>query len=107
MSGPGYGVSPESLKKHASEVADLADRIRKAAAAANHVGLGGFKGYGLLCAVPVGGVLQLAQGDTDELMNSAANLGSALSETLGKAATDYTKIDDDAAALQRELEKQL
>ncbi|KFZ79328.1 hypothetical protein ED92_27485 [Amycolatopsis sp. MJM2582] len=107
MSGPGYGVSPERLKAHADQVADLADRIRGAASAANQVGMGGFQGYGLLCAVPVGGVLQLAQGDADELMTSAANLGDALSDALRKAATDYTKIDDDAAQLGRDLGKKL
>ncbi|WP_181777709.1 type VII secretion target [Amycolatopsis pittospori] len=107
MSGPGYGVSPEGLKAHADQVADLAARIRKASAAADQVGMGGFAGYGLLCAVPVGGVLQLAQGDNDELMTSAANLGDALSDALKKAATDYTKIDDDAAQLNRDLGKKL
>ncbi|WP_414937257.1 type VII secretion target [Amycolatopsis sp. cmx-11-51] len=107
MSGPGYGVSPERLKAHAGQVSDLAERIRHAASAANQVGLGGFEGYGLLCAVPVGGVLRIAQGDNDELMTSAANLGDALSDALRKAATDYTKIDDDAAQLGRDLGKKL
>jgi hypothetical protein len=107
VSGPGYGVSPERLKAHADQVSDLADRIRGAASAATQVGMGGFGGYGLLCAVPVGGALQLAQGDADELMTSAADLGDALSGALKKAATDYTKIDDDAAQLSRDLGKKL
>ena len=103
----GYNVSPERLKAHADQVAELAERIRNAAAAADQVGVGGFAGFGPLLVGPVGGALDRARGSSDELMHTAANLGTALSDAVRKTATDYTKIEHDVVALAKDLGKQL
>jgi hypothetical protein len=103
----GYNVSPERLKAHADQVAELAERIRNAAAAANQVGLGGFAGYGPLVGGVVGAVLTVANHKSDQLMNSAADLGGSLSEAIRKTATDYTKIEDDVVELTTTLGKKL
>jgi hypothetical protein len=107
MSAPGYNVDREQLYAHAAHVAELAARITNAADTANQVGFGGFQGFGLLCSIPVGGVLQYFQGGSDDLLRSAANLGEALSEAIAKTAAGYTTIEDDVVAVNRDLGKTL
>jgi len=107
VNAPGYDVDRTQLDSHAAVVADLAARITNAADTANQVGFGGFQGFGVLCSIPVGGVLQAFQGQSDELLRSAANLGEALSEAIAKTATSYTTIEDDVVALNRDLGKTL
>lgn len=104
MNAPGYNVSPERLKAHADQIAELAERIRNAAEAADQVGVGGFAGFGPLLVVPVGKALDAARGTSDELMHSAADLAMALSGAVRTTATDYTKIEHDVVELAKSLE---
>lgn len=94
MSAPGYNVDPAELSAHSKRVADIADRVNRVRDAVNEVGLGGVEVYGLLCSPLMIPALQLFQGDNDELVSSAAELGTALAETLEARATDYRNLED-------------
>jgi len=94
VTAPGYEIGdPTSLAAHAGKVAGVADGMREAGAAGSQVGLGGVAAYGLLCSPLVIPALQAFQGDADELLRSAADLASALSEGISRNIADYDDLE--------------
>ena len=94
MTGAGYEVGdPGELAAHASKVAGVADGIREAGAAAAEVGLGGVQAYGLLCSPLLIPALQAFQGDSDDMLRSAADLATALSAGISQTIASYDELE--------------
>ncbi|OLR93846.1 type VII secretion target [Actinokineospora bangkokensis] len=96
MTSGGYEIGdPASLSSHASKVASVSAGVREAAAAGDQVGLGGVEAYGLLCSPLLIPALQAFQGNSDDMLRSAADLAEALAAGVKQSTTNYEDLERD------------
>lgn len=107
MGAEDYGVEAAELAAHAKRVHDIAERVNTARQAVDEVGLGGVDIYGLLCSPLVIPAIQMFQGENDELVESAANLGAGIAEAIESAAATYEALEEQAAAHAKAIEDAL
>lgn len=91
--GTGFEVQPESLRKHSSEVQDLAGRVDGAAQAAHHLASLD-DAYGLICQqLGLPEMLRLPQEIAARTIDNLRDSLRATSENVNRAADEYQQTD--------------
>ncbi|MEV6343138.1 hypothetical protein [Actinoplanes sp. NPDC051851] len=95
----GFEVTPDQLAAHAAEVKAIAADVAECRAAGDAVGFGGTEAYGLLLQAVLPPVLELALGDTCDLLANASDLAQAFSTGVQSNNECYLRNEDEIAAM--------
>ncbi|MDP9791631.1 hypothetical protein J2S43_000143 [Catenuloplanes nepalensis] len=98
-----FSVSRAELEAHAGQVQGVAADVALCRAAGTEVGFGGTEAYGLFLQFVLPPVLEMALGDTCDLLDQADLLGQAMSTGVQANNAQYFGNDDAIADLLRAI----
>lgn len=94
-----FSVSRAELEAHAAQVQGVAADVDLCRAAGAEVGFGGTEAYGLFLQFVLPPVLEMALGDTGDLLDQANRLAQAMSTGVQANNTQYFGNDEAIADL--------
>ena len=93
----GFGVNPDEVVQHASDLrASALSRLANAAAAAEQVGIGD-EVYGLILSHVIPPAIEAFCDDAGEAINKTVDFGDAIEAALTGTAMDYYSVDQESA----------
>ncbi len=95
--GTGFGVDPDDVVEHASDLrSSVFAKLENAAAAAEQVGIGD-EAYGIILGHVIPPVLRLCLDDAGAAIEKTVEFGEAIEGALTGTAMDYYAADQEAA----------
>lgn len=93
----GFGVDPDQVVQHASDLrTSVFSKLENAAAAAKQVGIGGEE-YGVILQFVIPPALELFIDDAGDCIDKTVEFGEAVEGALTGTAMDYYAVDQEAA----------
>ena len=99
----GFAVSAEQLEAHAAQLKNIAAQVSECRAAGDAVGFGGTEAYGLFLQAVLPPVLEMALGDTCDLLGKADELAQAMSRGVAANNAQYQNVEAEIAGLFRSI----
>jgi hypothetical protein len=95
--GTGFGVDPDKVVEHATDLRNMVfSRIEGAANVAKEVGIGGEE-YGLILQHVIPPAIELFTEDAGECLDKIVEFGDAIEGALTGVSMDYYAADQEAA----------